>query len=292
MKASALIKTSLFLLLCTGFLLPSFAQINVPPLSPRSELRQNVGFGTITIDYSRPSMRGRVIFGDLVPYNELWRTGANECTTISFSEKVHIEGETVPPGKYALFTIPDRDAWTIILNKKPNLWGTHGYDQNFDLVRFKVTPDVLDEHVETFSILLGELTQSTARLFMEWENTRVSFLVSTDADNRIVTEIEEKLRDPMVEVANTYYSSANYYLTTHRDLDQAMAWMDQAIELQGEKSYYLSLKAKIFAAQDKYAKAIQFARRALEQAKREENEYQVRLNEKLIQKWKDTSGSI
>jgi hypothetical protein len=291
MKVFTSLKAVFFIFSCFG-MLSSFAQINMPPLSPRSEIIQNVGFGTIRVDYSRPSMRGRVIFGDLVPFNELWRTGANECTTISFSENVFIEEQKVPAGKYSLFTIPSEKNWTIVLNKDANLWGTNGYDKKFDLLRFDVMTEPLPEHVETFTIWFGDLTQATARMYMEWENTMVSFMISTDADQRIVTEIEDRLRDPMVDVANTYYSSANYYLLTNRDLDQALTWIDKAIEINGEKSFYLNLKAKVYARQDKYGKAVQVARKALELAKLEKNEYQVMLNEKLIEKWKDAAGGI
>lgn len=291
MKVITSLKAIFLIFSCFG-MLSSFAQINTPPLSPRSEIMQNVGFGTIRVDYSRPSMRGRIIFGDLVPFNELWRTGANESTTISFSENMYIEENKVPAGKYSLFTIPSEKKWTIILNKDANLWGTNGYDRNFDLLRFEVMSEPFPEHVETFTIGFGDMTQATARLYMEWENTRVSFMISTDADQRIVTEIQERLKDPMVDVANTYYSSANYYLTTNRELDQAMTWIDKAIEFNGEKSYYLNLKAKIFAGQDKYSKAVQYARKAIEMAKLEKNEYQVTLNEKLIEKWKEHTGGI
>lgn len=291
MKVLTSLKAFLLLVACFG-MLSSFAQIETPPMSPRSEFKQNVGFGTITIDYSRPSMRSRVIFGNLVPFNELWRTGANECTTIAFTENVFLEKSVVPAGKYSLFTIPGKEKWTIILNRENNLWGTNGYDSQRDLMRFDVLPESLAEHVETFTIGLGEITFASARLMMEWENTRVSFLISTDADKRIITKIQEKLRDPMVDVANTYYSSANYYLMTHRDLDQAMAWIDKAMEINGEKSFYLSLKAKIYAEQDKYSRAIQFARQALEQARIENDQNQISVNEQLIKKWKEHTGGI
>ena len=291
MKALTSLKAMLLVAACFG-MLSSFAQINIPPLSPRSEIIQNVGFGTVRIDYSRPSMRGRVIFGDLVPFNELWRTGANECTTISFSENVFIDEKKVPAGKYSLFTIPSEKRWTIILNRDYNLWGTNGYNSQKDLIRFDVVPELVAEHVETFTIIPGDITYATTKLIIEWENTRVSFLISTDADKQIVTKIQEKLRDPMVEVANIYFSSANYYLTTNRDLDQAMAWINKAIEINGEKSYYLSLKAKIYAEQDKYSRAIQFARQALEQARIENDQYQIEVNEQLIKKWKDLTGGI
>lgn len=291
MKVLTSLKAMLLLVACFG-MLSSFAQINTPPLSPRAEIIQNVGFGSVRVDYSRPSMRGRVIFGDLVPFNEIWRTGANECTTISFSENVFIEENKVPAGKYSLFTIPSEGKWTIILNKEVNLWGTNGYDMNLDLLRVDVLTEVLPEHIETFTITLGDMTQATCRLYMEWEHIRASFMISTDADQRIVREIQDRLRDPMVDVANTYYSSANYYLMTNRDLDQAMTWIDRAIEINGERSYYLNLKAKIFADQDKYSRAVQYARKALELAKLEKNEYQVMLNEKLIKKWKDAAGGI
>ncbi len=266
-------------------LIPLQAQINVPDLSPRCTYTQKIGFGEITIDYSRPSMRGRTIFGELVPYNELWRLGANEATAITFTEDVFINDQEVPKGMYLLFAIPGQNEWTFVLNKAYRLWGKYGYDQNKDVLRFKTKVQKLPIHVETFTIEIGDLGPTMGHVMVSWENTMVKFQIGTDADTRIVEEINKKLKNPTAVLGNTYYSAANYYLLTHRDIDQAMVWIDKAIELNGESGNYFNLKAQIYAEMDDYAKATQWARKSIEKAKLEDNEYLVTRNEMLIEKW-------
>jgi tetratricopeptide (TPR) repeat protein len=277
-----------FLMMWAGLLLiPLQAQINMPDLSPRCTFTQKIGFGEVTIDYSRPSMRGRTIFGDLVPFNELWRLGANEATAITFTEDVFINDHEVTKGMYLLFAIPGHDEWTFVLNKAYRLWGKYGYDQNKDVLRFKSKVEKLPIHVETFTIDIGEMTSTTGHVMVSWENTRVKFQIGTDADTRIVEEINKKLKNPTVVLGNTYFSAANYYLKTHRDIDQAMAWIDKAIEINGENGNYLNLKAQIYAEMDDYSKATQWAKKSIAKAKLEENEYLVDMNEELIEKWKN-----
>lgn len=289
MKKQIFLKTFLLLWACFG-LLTLDAQIVFPDLSPRATLTQKVGFGEITVDYSRPSMRGRVIFGDLVQFGEVWRTGANQSTRISFQEDVFLNEHKVPGGTYSLFTIPGEHEWTIILNTATRLWGAYGYNSNKDLLRFTVPVNNLPVHVESLTIDIGELTQTTGSVMISWENTLVKFQIGTDADARIVEEIQKKLKNPMVTVANTYYSSANYYLETHRDPQQAMLWADKAIEISGETSSHMTLKAKIYAELDQYQKAVQYAKKAKEQAMKEGNENLVEMNQLLIEKWRKAAG--
>lgn len=271
-----------------GFLLTfqMEAQINIPPLSPANWVKQQVGFTDIEIIYSRPSMRGRVIFGDLVPYDEIWRTGANAATTISFSQPVFINEKEVPSGKYSLFTIPGVSEWTIILNKNTSLWGTNGYQASMDLMRFQVKPQLLPLHFETFSIDVGEISQNAANIMLMWENTLVKFRISTKTDEQILAQIQSELDQPLKRVGNTYFAAANYYYDSHRDVDQAMLWVDEAIKLNGELYNYLNLKAKLFAEKGDYNKAIQFAKQSIEKAKNADQPAFVKMNELLIEKWR------
>ena len=279
---------STLLLMWAGLLcVPMQAQITLPDLSPRCTYTQKVGFGEVTVDYSRPSMRGRVIFGDLVPYNELWRLGANEATAITFSEDVYIQEKKVDKGMYLMFAIPRKDQWTIIINKAYRLWGKYGYDENKDVMRFDIKPIKLPMHVETFTIEIGDISTNAANVMMSWENTMIKFKVGTDADARIVEEIDKRLKNPQLTLANTYYSAANYYLITHKDIEQAMDWIDMAIATKGERPGYLNLKAKIYAEMGDYDKAIQYARKSMAMAKQDDMMMLAEMNEILINKWKE-----
>ena len=269
------------------FLVPELtSQIKVPPLSPKSTLVQRVGFSDITINYSRPSMRGRVIFGELVPFNQLWRSGANEATVISFSDPITLNGISVPRGYYSLFTIPGEKEWEVILNENIFLKGLSGYNENEDFLRLKVKPDYLSYHVETFTIDIGEITQTTATLMMSWENTMIKLKIGTNADTRIMNEITATLDDPMGKMGNIYYSSAAYFLENHKDMSKAMEWVDKAIEINGEEATYVFLKARIFSELELYGKSIDTARKAQKLAMNSNNPSFAEVIEKHINKWK------
>jgi tetratricopeptide (TPR) repeat protein len=279
--------TGLILLLLGFFLVPPMqAQIDIPPLSPEGFVKQKVGFATVEVFYSRPSMGGRAIFGELVPFGEIWRTGANASTKISFSEEVTLANHKVPAGQYSLLTIPNEEEWTIILNKNLELQGTYGYEESDDLLRFNVKPLKSSYHLETFTIDIGELTWTSATIQLMWENTIVRFKLGTLADEQIVAQIENRLKDPMVQVGNNYYSSAIYYVHTHRDLDQALEWIDKAIEINGKHSWYIHKKAEVMAEKGDYRKAINLGQEAIQIAEEKsdnDNAYQHRLS---IEKWK------
>ena len=159
---------------------PLFAQTKTPApaASPACTLKQRVGLTDIEIDYSRPGVKGRVIFGGLVPFDKVWRTGANEATRITFSTPVKFNGEEVPAGTYALFTIPGKNEWTIILNKTAKQWGAFHYDDKADLLRVKSTPAELAEPVETFTIDINDIRDDSATLNLIWDKTRVPVKLS------------------------------------------------------------------------------------------------------------------
>jgi len=278
---------SLCLALTLFFAYTSNGQIEVPPLSTRCEIKQKVGFTEVLIDYSRPSMRQRVIFGELVPFNKVWRTGANEATTISFSEDVRLNGEFVPSGKYTLLTIPREDRWVIILNTDTSLVGTRGYVSDRDIIRFDVESEKIHEHYETFTIDLGELTQSTANIRLIWENTLVKFLLGTQADQEVMKQIEANLKNPMAKMSQMYFTAANYYFNTHRDMQQALEWVDECINIGGEQYWVLRLKSQILAEQEDWKGAIRVAKRSLTLAEEAGSEEYMEMNRQSIRKWQN-----
>jgi tetratricopeptide (TPR) repeat protein len=216
-------------------------QLKVPALSPTATLKQSVALSEITIDYSRPSARGRVAYGDLVPFGKVWRTGANASTKITFGEDVKLEGNPVPAGTYAFYTIPDKDEWTIILNKNITLWGSDGYKQEEDYLRFKVKTSALSNKVESFTFNINDLTPTSAIIEMVWEQTRVAFMVTVDIDAKVMKNIDVALATDK----RPYYQAATYYYDNDKDMKQALTWVNKAAENNPKAYWVLLLKAKI-----------------------------------------------
>ncbi|MCS6905664.1 MAG: DUF2911 domain-containing protein [Bacteroidia bacterium] len=254
----------------------------MPQPSPLGSVTQKVGLADISITYSRPSARGRIIFGDLVPYNKLWRTGANASTKLKVSEDVTIEGHKIPAGEYSLLTIPGPNEWTIILNKDLKVTGEANYKQHEDLVRFTVKPQKTDRKIETFTIQFADLSSNNS-CFIElmWENTLIRFKLETEVDSKVMAEIQNKLINP----TSMYYQAARYYYENNKDLKQALEWINKATEKE-QQYWMMYLKAKIQAANGDYKGALQTAELAKKLAAEAKNEEYVKMNEALITEFK------
>lgn len=266
----------LFIMACTIFTEGVQAQINMPQPSPPATLTQKVGLGDVAISYSRPSMKGRKVFGGLVQYGELWRTGANAATTFTFSEEVTLEGKKIPAGTYSLFSIPGQTEWTVILNK--NAKATAGdYKQTDDVARFTVKSAKTDSPYETFTIDISDLTTNTALINIKWENTKVSLKMEAEVDSKVMAQIKDRM-EPSNAV---YYQAAIYYMESGKDLNQAMEWMNKAIA-KDPQFWQLHQKARLQAKLNDTKGAIETAKRSIELAKVAKNNDYVRLNEGLI----------
>ena len=259
------------------------AQLETPRPSPKGTVTQKVGIMDVSITYSRPGIKGRRIFGGLVPYGEVWRTGANEATTISFSDEVTLEGYKIPGGEYSLFTIPGKDEWTIIINKKIS-WGTR-YDKEEDVVRFKIKPERSPSPIETFTITIADITTSTANIELSWENTIVKFKLEFDVDSRVMAQIKEAMDNPYSSVARVYYQSADYYFTTNKGLKQALEWVDESLEINGDAFWVWRLKSRIQAELRDYDGAIATAEMGIAKARKAGNKQFVKFNEDAIAEW-------
>ena len=273
------------LLLCAAFImtLQLHAQIDTPQPSPLSTVSQRVGMVNVTVTYSRPSMKGRTIYNDLVPYDSLWRTGANQATKISLSDTMEVAGKRVPGGDYALFTIPGEQEWTVILNKNTKQSGTGNYQESEDALRFQVEPIATEETYETFTITFSDISQTSASLNILWEDTRVRFpLEDPNVDKKVMAQIDEKMASAG-DNAGLYYQAANYYFSADKDLQQAQEWIDKAVALDGTQFWVLHLQAKIHAENDDYDKAKAAAEKSKELAQENGNMDYVRLNEKLLE---------
>lgn len=244
------------------------SQIDKPSLSPRIKTEQQVGLANVKLDYGQPNKQGRVIFGKLIPYNKLWRTGANASTKISIDSDIVLGGMAIPKGDYALYSIPDKNEWTIIINSDTKLWGTAGYDEGKDVVRFTAVPSKLEDTKETFQIYFEDFHANGAKMVIAWENTKVSFPFFIDSDQKILQEIEEKITKATGEIkAQTYFDAAQFHYIKNIDLKKAEAWFEKAIELRPEAFWYRYYRAELAHFQGKNEIAKKFAKRCLSDAK-------------------------
>lgn len=274
---------TLAFLLCS---IISFAQqINMPQASPSAKIAQKVGLTDVTVDYSRPSTKDRKIFGELVPYGEVWRTGANGATVLSFSTDVIIGGKSVPAGQYALYSIPRKSEWTMILSKNIKLWGAIGYEQSDDLIRFQAKPEKLSKKAETFEISFANMTDTGSDLSLKWENTRVDFRIETEVDPLVMAQIKEFVVDADSDNPSLLYSAASYYYTNNKDMNQAYDWIRESVETD-PKYWTVHLKAKIEAALGKKTEAVETATAAIDLAEEAGNPDYVGLNKRLIKSLK------
>jgi len=256
-------------------------QIQMPQASPSAQISQKVGLTDVTVDYSRPSTKGRKIFGELVPFGEVWRTGANAATLVTFSTDVSIERNPLSKGTYALYSIPGKDEWTIIISKNTKLWGAVGYDQEEDIFRFRVKPGKTGQKYETMEISFVDMTDTGASLSIKWENTRVKFRIETEVDEIVMAEIKEMVIDKEPENPGLYYQAANYYFTTGKDLNTALEWITKSVE-SDPKYWTMHLKAKIELGLGLKKEAVESAKKSMEMAKEAKNPDYVSLNERLI----------
>ncbi|MFA0963888.1 DUF2911 domain-containing protein [Roseivirga sp. BDSF3-8] len=258
-------------------------QLDMPAPSPASTIMQKVGLVDAKVVYSRPSMKGRTIFGDLVPYGEVWRTGANASTKVHFSDDVMIDGQKLEGGEYALYTIPGEDEWTVIFSKNTGLWGSGGYEQSDDALRVTVDPMSMDKAVETFTMNFANLTDEGADLMLMWDKTGVAIPITVNTDEQVMAQIDRAMKNPEASLANMYFQSANYYYSHDKDMDKALEWVNKAVDMRQDAFWMMHLKAKIQAEMGKKKEAIATAKKSMEVAKQANNMDYVRLNEKLIE---------
>ena len=255
--------------------------VDFPAPSPACTIKQRVGVTDIEVVYSRPGMKGRKIFAadGVVPFGQVWRTGANNATKITFNTPLKIEGQEVPAGTYALFTIPDQDEWTIIINKGAAQWGAFQYKESDDVIRVKVKPSHIAEHIETFSIELNHIQDESGLIELAWDDIVVPIKIEHDLTSALVPQIEAVMSS---EGGNKpYYQAAMFYYDHGQDLHKAKEWVDAAIK-QRDAHYMEHLKAKILARLGDKEGAIAAAKRSTELAIQAKDTGYVKMNEDLI----------
>lgn len=260
------------------------AQLNTPQPSPSAELEQQVGLTDVIIKYSRPSMKGRTIFGDLVPMNALWRTGANRNTTIEFSTDVTVGGEDLKAGTYALFTKPMANEWEVYFYTDTNNNGTPGaWDDTKVAAKVMAKSMKLPITMETMMLNIGSITNNSADFQLVWENTMVSFPIVVPTKEIVQKSIDKVMAGPS---NRDYYDAAGFYLDEKENLATALEYVNKAISMDYEKFWTVRRKALILAEMDNYEEAIKAAERSLELAKAANYDAYIRMNEKSIAEWK------
>lgn len=245
---------------------PAGPRVEFPQASPKATLKGRVGVTDVEIDYSRPSKKGREVFGGIVPWNEMWRTGANASTKITFSSAVTIEGKEVPAGSYALLSKPGKDEWTVALNKDTTINGSVAakYKAENDVVSVKVKPQSLATAVETFEIGLTDLTDTSATLYFQWDKTRVPLKLGVNSVAQVSKAIDEAVASGQPLPPGFYFPAAAFYLENGKDLAKALEWINVAIEKNPKAFWAMNKKAEILAKMGKKPEAVAAAKLALE----------------------------
>ena len=247
--------SAISLLLC--FNLCCGQRLKTPTLSPFSKISQQVGLTDVTLEYSRPSAKGRVVFGELVPYNKVWRTGANAATKITFKEVAKIGGKTIQPGLYAIYTIPNQDYWTIIIHSNTSLRSIAGgaYKPSNDVFRFEIAPKN-NNYLETFTCQFSQVKTNSLMLDIAWENTLISIPIEVEVDKKIESQMLNFMKNPEGIPHRTYFEAAQYYSNNGKDLNDALSFIDSALDKSPENFRYGLLKAKILAKMNNYKDAL------------------------------------
>ena len=261
---------------------PKEPKLEFPQASPSATVKERVGVTDVGIEYGRPGVKGRKIFGGLVPYGEVWRTGANSATKVTFGTEVNFGGTQVPAGSYALFTIPESGEWTVILNKAEGQWGSYAYDAKNDIARVKVKPVALTESLETMTISLGDLRDDAAILNITWDKTRVTVKLQTNLVAVLVPQIEAAMAGPGKK---PYFDAAMFYYAHDLDLKKAVGWISEASKEQPDAFWIFYRKGLILAKSGDKPGALAAANQSLELANKAGGAVAVeykRLNEALI----------
>jgi len=254
------------------------AQLKTPAPSPTQTIRQDFGISSMELTYSRPGVKGRKVFGDLVPFGKVWRTGANSATIITFTDEVSIGGTKIPAGKYGILTVPDKKEWTIIITKQLDVTSPAAYKQDQDLVRVTAETMKTDADVETFTMQFANVKPTTCELQLSWERTMVALPISTDIDTKVMAQIDQLMNKDN----RPYFNAAMYYMDNGKDLNQALAWFDKAVEQQPAAFFIHHQRANCLAKLGRKEEAKAAAEKSKALAAEAKNDDYVKLNEKLL----------
>ncbi|MEM9022802.1 MAG: DUF2911 domain-containing protein [Bacteroidota bacterium] len=265
---------TLTMMVMVAFTASAFAQINAPRPSPTATMEQVVGVTNFSVNYSRPGVKERKIFGELVPFDKVWRTGANSATTITTDGDYKLAGQLVKAGSYALYTIPGEAEWTVMLYSDLKLGGNVAkYDEKNEVVRFTTKPRSLNDPLESFTIDFSAFHDNGAVITIAWANTAIDLPIEVDTDAKLQAQIREQLIEGEGKdiEANTYHTAAQFYHKWNKDLEQALAWMNKSIEMRPDAFWYVHRQAKLLKDMGKIEEAKAAANKSMEMAKANED---------------------
>lgn len=273
------LKTVLLLALAVSLSTELQAQgVKLPQASSAQTITQSFGLGKVTLSYSRPNTKGRKVFGAMEPFGQVWRTGANGATSITFTDAVKVNGQELAAGTYGVFTIPGKDEWTVIFNKDAKQWGAYEYKEAEDVLRIKVKPVKLKDKVETFTMQFANVFPTTAQLQLAWENTGVNIDLSTEIDAQVMASIDEAMKGEK----KPYFSAAQYYFENGKDLNKALEWINAAEAADGKAPWVKLWKGRIQLKKGDKAGAIATAEAGIKLAAEAKIDEYVRLNSALL----------
>ena len=261
---------------CTLF--TADAQLKTPAPSPTQTIKQDFGLSTVELSYSRPAMKGRKVFGELVPFGKVWRTSANQATTLTFGEEVIIGGKKIPAGKYGLLSIPDKNSWTLIISKQTDVTSPAAYKEDMDVVRVTAETMKTKDNVESFTMQFADVKPTSCALHIMWEGTAVALPITVDVETKVMGQIDQLMNKDN----KPYFNAAMYYMDNGKDLNQALSWFDKAVEMQPTAFWMHHQRANCLAKLGKKAEAKVAAEKSKELATTAKNDDYVKLNEKLL----------
>jgi hypothetical protein len=263
------------------------ADLALPRPSPNASVSQTVGVTNLALTYSRPGVKGRVIWGGLVPYDSTWRTGANDPTSLTTSDEITVAGQKLPAGKYSLVTIPRRGEWTVIFSGQKDLTGTTNYDPKQDVLRVTATPDTTQPHQEWMWLGLDDLTPNSCNLVLRWQRLRLAVPIGVDVNTTVLAGARREIAAAKADDWRTPYRAAGWCFDNNVALDEGAGWLEKSLAIQ--KGYAnLSLKAKWLAKDGKQPEAVATAKQAIEAGKASEEKVDTSATEKLLAEWTTT----
>lgn len=263
---------------------PATAQLQLPRVSPAATVKQTLGLTDVTVSYSRPGVKGRAIWGDLVPYDKEWRTGANEATTLTVADEVQFGGQALAAGTYAVLTLPGRDEWTVVLNTDKDMWGANGYSADKDVLRVRVKPQTVSEPTEWMQFSFENLTPNSGELVMRWEKLRLAVPIAVDVNAKALSNARAAMASAKADDWRTPYQAAGYCFNNDVALDEGQAWLEKSIAVQANYPN-LWLLARWQEKAGKTKDAIATAKKAIEAGKAAKPPADVSAAEKALAGW-------
>lgn len=263
---------------------PSRAELVLPRVSPKMVVTQTLGTTDLSLNYSRPGVKNRAIWGALVPFDKPWRTGANEATTFTTADEITVGGQKLAAGTYSFFTIPTAGAWTVIFSKQKELWGSTDYDPKQDALRVTATPDTNQSHQEWMWLGFDDLTPTTCNLVLRWQRLKLAVPVAMDVNAKVLADCRRETASAKADDWRVFSRAASYCFDNSVAMDEGSAWLDKSIAIEPAHSN-LALKARWLWKDGKKKEAIAMAKKAIETGKASKDKPDVAPTEKLLTDW-------